>query len=127
MRVSVERLLVAAVLALSLVMLLLQAFVLRPRLVPGGAGFMVSGDTVMGPFAVPRPIEVIRPPDLAHELGQPVEVLGVVNGGAAATSFARLAHRPRASASTRACPATPLTRYACGARRNIFRHRPRWN
>ncbi|HET9704374.1 MAG TPA: protein kinase [Vicinamibacterales bacterium] len=89
MRVSVERLLVAAVLALSLVMLLLQAFVLRPRLVPGGAGFMVSGDTVMGPFAVPRPIEVIRPPDLAHVLGQPVEVLGVVNGGAAARAGLR--------------------------------------
>jgi predicted Ser/Thr protein kinase len=83
MRVSLERLLVAAVLAIALVMLLLQAVVLRPRLVPGGAGFMASGDTVMGPFAVPRSIEVIRPPDLAAVLGQPVDVVGIVKGGAA--------------------------------------------
>ena len=96
MRVAAERLLVAAVLAISLVMLLLQAFVLRPRLAPGGAGFMVSGNTVMGPFSVPRPIEVIRPPDLANVLGQPVDVLGVVSGGAAARAGLRDGDRLRA-------------------------------
>jgi tRNA A-37 threonylcarbamoyl transferase component Bud32 len=119
MRVSAERLLVAAVLAVSLVMLLLQAFVLRPRLVPGGAGFMVSGNTVMGPFALPRTIEVIRPPDLANLLGQPVDVLGVVSGGAAAKAGLREGDRLRAfgTAAARIGLDTGLPRDAADALR----------
>jgi len=56
MRASSERLLIAAVLAASVVTLALQAFVLRPYLWPAGAGLAVSGDTVMGVLSAQRPV-----------------------------------------------------------------------
>jgi len=75
MRVPSERLLVGAVLAVALVALALQAFALRPRLWPAGAGVALSGDTVLGTLAAPRPAAVIRPPDAAGAAGAPVTVL----------------------------------------------------
>ncbi|MEO8679866.1 MAG: protein kinase [Vicinamibacterales bacterium] len=64
MQQSTGRLAVGVVLAASLVTFGLQAFVLRPHLWPAGAGVAVSGDTVFGALAAPRPIAVIRPPNL---------------------------------------------------------------
>lgn len=43
-----ERLLIGAVIALSLVTPGLETFVLRPHLWPAGAGLALSGETVMG-------------------------------------------------------------------------------
>jgi GAF domain-containing protein/predicted Ser/Thr protein kinase len=83
MRVSTERLIVGVVLALSAATLVVQAVVLRPHLWPAGAGLAVSGDTVMGMLAEPRPVAVIRPPDVRAAAGQPVTVTRVWPGGAA--------------------------------------------
>lgn len=83
MRVPSERLLVGAVLAVALVALALQAFALRPRLWPAGAGLALSGDTVLGTLAAPRPAAVIRPPDAAGAAGAPVTVQRVFPGGPA--------------------------------------------
>ena len=83
MRVSSERLIVGAVLALSAATLVVQAGVLRPHLWPAGAGLAVSGETVMGTLAEPRPVAVIRPPDVRAAAGRPVIVTRVWPGGAA--------------------------------------------
>src|SRR5687768_10323245 len=83
MRLSTERAVVAIVMAISLVMLVLQAFVLRPRMWPAGPGLALSGDTVMGSLATPKPFAVIRPPDVSDLLGKDVSVIHVVPGGAA--------------------------------------------
>lgn len=83
MRVSSERLLVGAVLAVSVVTLALQAVVLRPYLWPAGAGLVVSGEAVMGVLAAPRPAAVIRPPDVTGVAGAPVTISQVWPGGAA--------------------------------------------
>ena len=48
MRVSSERLMVGAALALSAAALVVQAAVLRRHLWPAGAGLAVSGENVMG-------------------------------------------------------------------------------
>ncbi len=69
--------------AISLVTLGLQAFVLRPHLWPAGAGLALSGDTVMGALAAPRPVAVIRPPDVRDVAGTSVTVMRVWPGGAA--------------------------------------------
>ena len=78
-----ERILVLVVLALSLATLALQALVLRPRQWPAGAGFTVSGDTVFGELAEPRPIAVIRPPNVLDAAGRPAQVMRVTAGGPA--------------------------------------------
>jgi hypothetical protein len=83
MRLTSERLIVGAMLALSLITLGLQALVLRPRLWPAGPGIALSGDTVFGRVAEPRPTAVIRPPDISSVAGAPVTVVGVFPGGAA--------------------------------------------
>lgn len=83
MRVSSERLLISAVLALSLITLGLQAIVLRPRLWPAGAGLALTGDTVLGTLAAPRPVAVIRPPEASGVAGQAVTVLRVFPGSPA--------------------------------------------
>jgi eukaryotic-like serine/threonine-protein kinase len=83
MRLSTERLLIGAILAISLVTLGLQAFVLRPHLWPAGAGLALSGETVMGALAAPRPVAVIRPPDLGGMLGNEITVARIQPGGAA--------------------------------------------
>ena len=83
MRLNAERTVVLGAMAISLVVLGLQALVLRPHLWPAGAGLAVSGDTVMGVLAAPRPVSVIRPPDLADAAGQSVTVLRVQPGGPA--------------------------------------------
>ncbi len=74
MRVSWERPVVGAVLVLSVITLGLQAFALRPRLWPAGSGLALTGDTVLGPLAAPRPVPVIRPPDVSSVAGQAVTV-----------------------------------------------------
>ena len=73
MRPSTERAVLGIAVAISLVILGLQAFVLRPRLWPAGAGLALSGDTVMGTLAEPRPFAVIRPPNL-RDAGATVSV-----------------------------------------------------
>lgn len=83
MRVTSDRLIVGAVLALSAATLVVQAFVLRPHLWPAGAGLAVSGETVMATLAEPHPVAVIRPPDVSATAGQPVTVTRVWPGGAA--------------------------------------------
>ena len=90
MRLTTERAVVGAALVLALITLGLQAFVLRPRLWPAGAGLAVAGDAVLGPLAAPRPVAVIRPPDVGYVAGRAgdagghVAVLRVHPGGAAA-------------------------------------------
>ena len=69
-----ERVVVGAMLVLSLITLGLQALVLRPRLWPAGPGLALSGDIVFGTLAEPRPVAVIRPPDVSSISGQPVIV-----------------------------------------------------
>jgi GAF domain-containing protein len=83
MQVSSERLLVGAVLAVSVVTLGLQAIALRPYLWPAGAGLALTGETVMGALAEPQPVAVIRPPDVGAAAGSPVIVSRVWPGGAA--------------------------------------------
>ncbi len=84
MRAKAERLVIAAVLTVSLITLFLQAFVLRPRLWPAGAGLALSGETVFGALAAPRPVAVIRPPDVEAALGDGfVSVVRVWPGGTA--------------------------------------------
>src|SRR5918993_703203 len=83
MRLTAERVLVGAMLVLSLITLGLQAFVLRPRLWPAGPGLALSGDTVFARLAAPRPIAVIRPPEVAAIAVNPVTVVDVFPGGPA--------------------------------------------
>lgn len=83
MRLSTERVLTLAAMALSIVTLGLQMFVLRPHLWPAGAGLALSGETVMGPLAAPRPVAVIRPPDVSDLTGSSVSAIRVQPGGAA--------------------------------------------
>ena len=83
MRPSSERAVLGTVVALSLVILGLQAFVLRPHLWPAGAGLALSGETVMGTLAAPRPIAVIRPPNVRDVMGSDVSVQRIFPGGAA--------------------------------------------
>jgi len=83
MRVSSQRLIVGAALALSAATLVVQVVVLRPHLWPAGAGLAVSGENVMGVLAEPRPVAVIRPPDVRAAAGRPVTVTRVWPGGAA--------------------------------------------
>jgi eukaryotic-like serine/threonine-protein kinase len=83
MRHSTERALIGVVMAISLVTLGLQAFVLRPHLWPAGAGLALSGETVMATLAAPRPVTVIRPPNLAKVVGEPLTVSRVFPGSAA--------------------------------------------
>ena len=85
MRLSSERLVVGAILALSLVTLALQAVVLRPRLWPAGAGTRaVRRDRVRARWPRRAPIAVIRPPDVRDASpAQPVTVPRVWPGGAA--------------------------------------------
>ena len=83
MRPSIERAVLGAVMAISLVALGLQAFVLRPRLWPAGAGLALSGDTVMATLAEPKPFAVIRPPDVREAAGSPITVTRVFPGSAA--------------------------------------------
>jgi hypothetical protein len=95
MRLSTERALIGAVMAISLITLGLQAFVLRPHLWPAGAGLALSGETVMGTLAAPRPVAVIRPPDLSGMIGTSVTVVRVQPGGPAARAGIREGERIR--------------------------------
>jgi GAF domain-containing protein len=80
MRLTTERVVVIATLALALITLGLQALVLRPRLWPAGPGLALSADTVFGRVAEPRPTAVIRPPDLSSGAMGPVTVVRVFPG-----------------------------------------------
>jgi S1-C subfamily serine protease len=83
MRLMSERVVVGAMLVLSLITLGLQAFVLRPRLWPAGPGVALSGDTVFARVAAQRPVAVIRPPDVSAVTGAPITVVGVFPGSPA--------------------------------------------
>ncbi|HXG87814.1 MAG TPA: hypothetical protein VNJ02_05695 [Vicinamibacterales bacterium] len=58
------RLLLAVILALSLIVLVIHVAMVRPFLWPAGAGLAVSGDTVFTSNSEPRAVPRIRPPDL---------------------------------------------------------------
>ncbi len=83
MRLAPERVIVVAVLLLSAITLGVQAFVLRPRLWPAGPGLALSGDTTLARLAAPRPMAVIRPPDIGSLTGTAVTVVDVFPGSAA--------------------------------------------
>src|SRR5688572_17284736 len=83
MRLMSERVVVGAMLVLSLITLGLQAFVLRPRLWPAGPGLALSGDVIFARLGAPRPIAVIRPPEVAAIAASPATVVDVFPGGAA--------------------------------------------
>ena len=91
-RVSIEQLAVSIVLLLSIFVLGLQAFVLRPYLWPAGAGMVLSADSILGQFAESRPLGRIRPPDIRSVAGQPVTVVRVWHGGVADTSGVEEGH-----------------------------------
>jgi GAF domain-containing protein/tRNA A-37 threonylcarbamoyl transferase component Bud32 len=88
MRLSTERAVVGAIMAISLVTLALQAVVLRPRLWPAGAGVALPGD-VFTRLAPPSPISVIRPPDLAAAAVDHVKVARVFPASPAAAAGVR--------------------------------------
>ncbi len=75
--------LLVLVIALTMAIIYVQAFVLRPRLWPAGAGLVLSGDAVMGALAEPAAFGVPRLPDIRSVVGQPVVVSRVWPGGAA--------------------------------------------
>ena len=83
MRLTAERVLVGATLVLALITLGLQAFVLRPRLWPAGPGLALSGDTVFARLAAPRPVAVIRPPEVGAVANNPATVVDVFPGSPA--------------------------------------------
>jgi hypothetical protein len=84
MRLSTERAVILAIMAISLVTLGLQALVLRPRLWPAGAGLALSGEH-FARLTPPSPISVIRPPDTRDgAAGNTFTVVRVVPGGQAA-------------------------------------------
>ena len=83
MGAQTERLILAAVLVVALITLVLQAFVLRPRLWPAGPGLALSGDTVFARLAAPRPVAVIRPPEVTALANNPAAVVDVFPGGPA--------------------------------------------
>ena len=83
MRLTVERAIVGAMLALSLITLGLQALVLRPRLWPAGPGLALSGDTVFARLAAPRPVTLIRPPEVGAIATTNATVVDVFPGGPA--------------------------------------------
>ena len=96
MRLITERLVVGTMLVLSLITLGLQAFVLRPRLWPAGPGVALSGDIVFGQHAPPRPIAVIRPPDVGTTTiaaDTAVTVVGVFPGSPAELAGVRVGDR----------------------------------
>ena len=122
MRLNAERTVVLGAMAISLVVLGLQALVLRPHLWPAGAGLAVSGDTVMGVLAAPRPVSVIRPPDLADAAGQSVTVLRVQPGGPADQAAIHVGDTIRTlPTDAEGCCASGAMRFAA-TRRN----RPAW-
>ena len=83
MRLTTERAVIGAVMAVSLVVLGLQAFVLRPRMWPAGPGLALSGGETFARWAVPSPIAVIRPPDVSQAFDTPATVVRVFPGGTA--------------------------------------------
>jgi tRNA A-37 threonylcarbamoyl transferase component Bud32 len=90
MRPSTERAVVGAILAISLVTLGLQMFVLRPRMWPAGPGVALSGGETFARWAAPGPIAVIRPPDVSDRVaGTPVNAIRVVPDGSAAENGIR--------------------------------------
>jgi hypothetical protein len=100
MRLMSERVVVGAMLVLSLITLGLQAFVLRPRLWPAGPGLALSGETVMGPLAAPRPVAVIRPPQVRNAVDSGVTVMQVIPGGTADRGAVRVGDRVHSLRST---------------------------
>jgi GAF domain-containing protein/predicted Ser/Thr protein kinase len=90
MRSSTERLLLGAVMAISVIVLGLQALVLRPRLWPAGPGLYVTGDVSLARLAAHSPIAVIRPPDVSDLVaGKPITARGVIPDSPAARAGIR--------------------------------------
>ena len=74
---------VGVVATLAVTTFLLHAFVLRPRLYPAGAGFTLSGDTLMNELAEPPPVGFAHLPDVGAAAGRPVVVTNVWPGSPA--------------------------------------------
>src|SRR6476661_8931955 len=80
---SAARFALLGVLGFSLLVLIVQVTIVRPRLWPAGIGATFSGDTVLASLSEPRPIVRIRPPDVAGVVGTPVVVTMVAPVGEA--------------------------------------------
>lgn len=55
---------VRVALVLAVIVFVMQAAVVRPRLWPAGAGLVISGDTVLASLGEARIFAALRPPDL---------------------------------------------------------------
>jgi hypothetical protein len=72
-----SRLMLAAVLGLSLLVFAVHLLTLRPRMWPAGFGVTLSGDTVTAIAAEPRAVARIRPPDVSAVTGTPLTITRV--------------------------------------------------
>ncbi len=91
-RVSIEQLVVVIVLLLSIFVLGLQAFVLRPYLWPAGAGMVLSADSISGNSPNRARSGVFARQTSEASRGSTVTVVRVWHGGAADTSGVEEGH-----------------------------------
>lgn len=82
--VVTQRGLLVGVLALALITLALQLFVVRPYAAPAGPGLSLSGVSVLAGLGDMQRVALIRPPDVAAAAGLPVIVDRVEPRGPAA-------------------------------------------
>lgn len=74
---------VRVALFLAVIVFVMQAAVVRPRLWPAGAGLVISGDTVLASLGEARIFAALRPPDVRSASGQPATIARVWPGGPA--------------------------------------------
>ena len=74
---------VRVALVLAVIVFVMQAAVVRPRLWPAGAGLVISGDTVLASLGEARIFAALRPPDVRSAGGRPATIARVWPGGPA--------------------------------------------
>ena len=74
---------VRVALVLAVVVFVVQAAVVRPRLWPAGAGLVISGGTVTASLGEARAFAALRPPEVRAAAGQPATIAFVWPGGLA--------------------------------------------